>query len=484
LNTTNLPQTARDVATPSYARDALVPGVVHIGVGGFHRAHQELYFDELAQRGVTDWGVIGVGLHSRAMKDALEPQELLYTVVERDADADEARVVGSLIRYLYAPEDPGAVLEALTDEQIRLVTLTVTGSGYDLELQADAIRADQDHPERPSTFAGFLVEALDRRRRAGTAPFTVLSCDNVPSNGEAARDALLEYARGRDPQLAGWIESEVAFPSSMVDRITPETTDETAQLVQRQFGLEDRSPVVTEPFRQWIVEDHFGNQRPPLDAVGVQFVPDVAPYELMKKRLLNGSHCALGYLGVLAGHGTTADALADPVFREYVQRLMGEEVAPLLDAVPGIDLDEYQRTLLERFANPKINDALQRLCRRGSTKMPSYILPSIREAMEAGRPHTLLTLAVAGWLRYLRGVGFGGEEIPIQDARKDQLQPLAREGGEDPRPLLAERSVFGDLMDRPAFVSALEDALRGLERDGARETIDIYLTARDMEVAA
>jgi mannitol 2-dehydrogenase len=484
LKELTLADTAPEVATPRYERSALIPGVVHIGVGGFHRAHQELYFDELAERGVRDWGVIGVGLHSRRMIDALEPQDLLYTVIERDAHTDRARVVGSLVRYLYAPEDPEAVLAALADERIRLVTLTVTGSGYDLELHADAIRADHEHPERPATFFGYLTAALDRRRRAGVAPFTVLSCDNVPRNGEAARTAVVEFARGRDAGLAAWIEDSVAFPNSMVDRITPESTEDTAEYVEREFGLEDRSPVVTEPFRQWIVEDRFGNTRPPLDAVGAQFVPDVAPYELMKKRLLNGSHCAVGYLGYLAGYATIAEAMGDPVFRAYLERLMREELAPLLPEVPGVDLDAYQRTLLERFANPKINDALQRLCRRGSTKMPSYILSSIREAIDGGRPHALLTLATAGWLRYLRGVDFAGREIEIQDARIEQLQPLARDGGEDPRPLLAERSVFGDLIERPAFVTALEEALRALEQDGPRETVDVYLAAADMELAA
>jgi fructuronate reductase/mannitol 2-dehydrogenase len=458
---------------PPYSREALTPGVVHIGVGSFHRAHQALYFDELAQRGATDWGVIGVGLHSRTMKEALEPQDLLYTVVERGADADEARVVGSLIRYLYAPDDPEAVLEALTDPRVRLVTLTVTGAGYDLDLEGDALRADLERPQEPTTFTGYLVEALHRRLRKGIPPFAVLSCDNVPRNGEAARNALLAFARRRDPQLATWIEGAVTFPNSMVDRITPETTDETSELVERRYGFEDRSPVVTESFRQWIVEDRFHNERPPLEQVGVEFVPDVAPYELMKKRLLNGSHCALGYLGSLAGHRTIADVMDDPVFHAYLERLMDDEITPGLPEVPRIDLDDYKRTLRARFSNPKIDDALQRLCRRGSSKVPSYILPAIREAMDAGRPHDLLTLAVAGWARYLRGFDHEGEAITIQDARKDQLQPLAHD--EDPRALLAERSVFGDLVERPAFVAALERALHRIDEDGARDAIGAYL---------
>jgi mannitol-1-phosphate/altronate dehydrogenase len=482
LNNETLQSAATLAALPSYDRAKLTPGVVHIGVGGFHRAHQATYFDALAERGATDWGVIGVGLHSRSMKEALEPQDLLYTVVERDADADVARVVGTLDAYLYAPDDPEAVFAALADARIRLVTLTVTGAGYHVEpatyaFDPDApdVRADVANPEQPTTFLGYVVEALDRRRRAGRAPFTVLSCDNVPCNGRVARAAVVSFARLRDAALADWIDAHVAFPSSMVDRITPETTADDAELVRREFGVGDRWPVVTERFRQWIVEDDFCNGRPPLEEVGVQFVADVGPYELMKKRLLNGSHCALGYLGSLAGHRTTDEAMADPILRVYVSALMRSEVAPALPEIPGIDLDRYIEMLLERFANPKIKDELSRLARRGSVKMPAYLLPSIGDARAAGRPHGLLTLAVAAWVRCLQGV----DAIEISDPRRDQLQALARAGGLDPRPLLGERSVFGDLSDDAGFAHELEDALRRLDAAGPRAVIADRLPAPD-----
>jgi fructuronate reductase/mannitol 2-dehydrogenase len=472
------------VGVPTYDRAGLTPGVVHIGVGRFHRAHQALYFHELAERGVRDWGVIGVCLRSRGVKAALEPQDCLYTVVERGPGGDRARVVGSLDRVLHAPEDAEAVLDALTDPGVRLVTLTVTANGYhldaatlDLDTEAAEIAADLAHPQRPSTFIGYVAEALDRRRRAGLPPFTVLSCDNVPRNGDTTRAVVVSFARHRDPALAAWIEAHVRFPNSMVDRITPETSDADARYLAEAFGVEDRAPVMTEPFRQWVVEDAFAAGRPPLEQVGVQFVADVRPYELMKKRLLNGSHTAVAYLGYLAGHRALNATMADPAFRAFVGELMDSELTPLLPAVPGIDLGAYKATLLERLANPRISDELRRLCRRGSTKVPCYLLAPIREAQATGTPSELLTLAVAGWLRYSRGVGFAAERIDVQDARSEELRRLATRGGVDPRPMLRQRSIFGDLSGDEAFAEQLERALRTLERRGPRGAIGAYLAA-------
>jgi mannitol-1-phosphate/altronate dehydrogenase len=483
LNNETLNALAPHVAVPTYDRTTLTPAIVHFSVGGFHRAHQAVYLDELARRGVaTDWGVVGVGLHRRDMKDALMPQDYLYTVVERGAAEDTARVVGTLLGYLFAPEESDAVLDTLADERTRLVTMTITRDGYPVDPVTGAfkeddaeIQADLAHPHRPSTVCGYICEALDRRRAAGIAPFSVLSCDNMQDNGAVTREMIVSFARLRDAELARWIEENVAFPSSMVDRITPTTTPETREEVVQTFGVEDRWPVVTEEFAQWIVQDTFCNGRPPLEEVGVQFVPDVAPYELMKTRLLNASHCALGYLGYLSGYRRTDEAMADPLLRDYIARLMDEEVTPLLPDVPGIDLADYTRTLLERFANPKVGDQLDRLCGRGSTKMPAYLLPSIAEALERGRPTALLTLAVAGWFRYLRGVDFAGETIEIKDARKERLQSLALTGGTDPRPLLGEYEVFGSLGQHPVFAESLEQALLALDHDGVKATIGAYL---------
>jgi fructuronate reductase/mannitol 2-dehydrogenase len=458
---------AARVVVPTYDRVALTPAVVHMSVGSFHRSHQAMYFDEIAQRAIsTDWGLVGVGLHRAEMEQVLTAQDGLYTVVARDEHGDSARVVGVISRYLFAPQDLEAVLRALADPRTRLVTLTVTSGGYTADPGGDAAR-----PGRPAAPAGYLVEALDRRRRAGLPPFTVLSCDNMPGNGAVARAAVLATARLRDEGLAAWIEDHVTFPSSMVDRITPRTSLADRDFVEATFGVADRWPVITEPFSQWIIEDSFCNGRPPLDRVGAQFVADVRPYALMKTRLLNASHCALGYLGHLAGLRRTDEAMADPAFAGYIARMMDEEVTPLLPAVPGVDLDEYKATVLRRLANPKVGDRLLRLCRSGSTKMPYHVIGSIREARAEGRPHACLTLAVAGWLRHLQGVDERGVAVAIDDPAADRLQALAIAGGSDPRPLLAERSIFGPLGDDEAFVADLGSALRALEPDGARACV-------------
>jgi fructuronate reductase/mannitol 2-dehydrogenase len=485
LSDRTLPDLPPQVSTPTYDRAALRPGIVHIGVGGFHRAHQAVYLDELARRGSTEWGVVGVGLHSRAIGEVLAGQDRLWTVVERAADGDRATVVGALTGYLYAPDDPEAVLAALTDEHTRVVTLTITGTGYRIDAHTGEFDADDPHvardledPGTPETVFGYLVEALHRRRQAGLAPFTVLSCDNMQSNGSAARTAVVSFARLRDGDgggdLAAWIEEHVTFPSSMVDRITPNTSPEDRDAVAAATGVDDRWPVITEPFRQWVVEDSFCNGRPPLEEVGVQFVDDVSPHETVKTRLLNAGHSAIAYLGYLAGHRTTADVMADPVFRTFLARLMAEEIGPSLPDVPGVDLADYQATLLDRLANPRMADQLARLARRGSSKIPNYLLPSVRAAIEDGRPHQLLCLAVAGWLRFLRGEDYAGEEVPIQGPRPD-LVPIAQEAGGDATPLLSERSVFDHIGQDPRFAECVQRALSALDRQGPREVIETFL---------
>jgi mannitol 2-dehydrogenase len=477
------------VSTPDYDRSALRPGIVHFGVGGFHRAHQAVYLDELARLGETDWGIVGVGLHSREIGEVLAAQDLLYTVVERSADGDRVRVNGAMTRYLLAPEDPEAVLGAMVDDGIRLVTLSITGTGYridphtgEFDVDDEDVQADVRDPGSPRTVFGFLVEALDRRRRSGMPPFTVLSCDNMQSNGTAARTAVVSFARLRDDELADWIEQHVAFPSSMVDRITPSTTPEERDAIVEATGVQDRWPVVTEPFRQWVVEDSFPNGRPPLERVGVQFVDDVEPYEVMKTRLLNAGHTAIGYLGYLAGYRTTDELMADPVFRTFLTRLMAEEIAPLLPSVPGIDLDDYQGTLLERLSNPRMADQLARLGRRGSSKVPNYLLPSVRAALDQGRSHQLLCLAVAGWLRFLRGYDYAGEEVPVQGPRPDLVE-VAREAGTDASPLLADEGVFAGIGRDPRFADCVQVALEALEHQGPREVIERWLAGGQEEAA-
>jgi fructuronate reductase/mannitol 2-dehydrogenase len=479
------PRNPARVRYPTYDRAALSPSIVHIGVGAFHRAHQGTYLDDLAERGVSaDWGVTGVGLRSARRREELLGQDCRYTVLERAADRDEVRVVGSLLDYLHAPTDRRGVLRALASPETKVVSLTVTGNGYGIDAEGELDPDDGDltfdlfHPGEPRSLLGYLVEALKLRRDTGGAPFTVLSCDNIVRNGETARRAVISFAQLRDEGLARWIEENVAFPSSVVDRITPRSSEQAQSLLETKFGIRDEAPVLCEDFRQWIVEDEFCNGRPPLEEVGAQLVGDATPYELIKKRLLNGSHCAIGYLGYLCGHERIDEALADPLLRRYLRSLMDEEVSELLPRPTGVDLGDYKRTLLARFSNPSIGDRLQRLCARGSTKMPAYLLPSLEEALERRLPHGALTLAVAAWVRYLTGTDFAGNRIEIEDRLLAKLQPLARRAAEDPRPLLSVSSAFGALGEDEVFVAELRAAIRELERLGPRAAVESCLSQR------
>ena len=460
-----LPMLDPKLAVPGYDRQSVTPGIVHFGVGGFHRAHEAVYTDDLLTQGLaSEWGICGVGLRpeDRAMCDALTPQDDLYTLVTRDAAGNEARVIGSLVRYLYAPDNKQAVWDVLTSPKTRIVSLTITEGGYGLDVAG-----------QPGPVFSYLADALLIRRQANTPAFTVLSCDNLPGNGEAAKRALL--AALSNPGLARWIEENAAFPNSMVDRITPQTTDADRDLVRNEFGIEDAWPVVCEPFKQWIIEDKFSDARPPWEKVGAQFVPDVAPYEAMKLGLLNGSHFAMAYLGFLAGFQTVPEVMADPDFRVFIQRLMDEEVTPLLPLVPGTDLGAYKATLLHRFDNPAIKDQITRLCQNGSGKFPQYLLPSLQKAIERDRPCPLLTLALAGWMRYLTGVDEQGRPYTIDDPRAAALTALARQGGTDPRPLLALTDLFGDLGQRAGFVRDLGADLKGLNADGVSAALTAAL---------
>lgn len=450
------------VRIPGYRRDNLVPGIVHLGVGGFHRAHLAAYMDALLAHAAAPWAICGVGLlpGDSAMRDALQPQDGLYTLLERDAAGERAAIIGSLVEYLFAPDDPEAVIARLASSDTRIASLTITESGYDLG----------DY-SRESAF-GYLAAALRRRHDARLKPFTVVSCDNVHANGDLTRDLLLQFLERRDPTLAPWLAAEGAFPDSMVDRITPRTTDADRRHVQQKYGIDDAWPVVCEPFMQWVVEDQFCDGRPTWESVGVQMVSDVSPYELMKLRLLNAGHSALGYLGFLAGYRTVHEVMGDEAFVRYLRILMIEEVSPLLPAVPGIDVGKYIETLLERFANPAIGDRLERLCADGSGKMPKFVLPSIRERLARGGPRRMLVLCLAAWIRYLQGVSDAGERYEFSDPLGEQLQAAARAGGSDPRPVLAIESIFGlDLAASPQLIAEMRSTLQHLQERGVRATL-------------
>ena len=476
LSTASLVDLPSRVATPNYDRAALVPSVVHIGVGGFHRAHQAVYFDDLARQGEHGWGLTGVGLRSTQIGDVLSAQDGLYLVVERHSCEDTARLVGVMGQYLFGPEDPEAVLGVLTDDRTRLVTLTITDAAYCIDAQTGTfvpdgqVSADLRGDGAPSTVFGYLVEALARRREHGQRPFTILSCDNLRDNGGATRTAVVSSARLRDPSLADWIARHVAFPSSMVDRITPQTTAEERDAIAIEHGVADAWPVITEPFRQWVVEDWFCNGRPPLDRVGVRFVADVAPYAQMKTRLLNAAHCALGYLGYLGGHRTTDEVMTDPVFSAYVTALMADEVVPHLPPVPEVDLSEYQGSVLDRLRNSRMSDPLARLRRRGPSKIANHLVPSIRSAMQHGEPPALLCLAVAAWATFPEDHDFAEQGLQLERPR---VRLVADEERQDANVelLLADRLVFGELGEDPRFVRTVKQQVAALHDLGVREAI-------------
>jgi mannitol 2-dehydrogenase len=447
-----------------------------------------MYHDRLLEQGeATEWAICGVGVlpGDRRMKEALNAQDGLYTLVLKHADGTyEPRVIGSITEVLLALDDPEAVLEKLADPATRIVSLTVTEGGYPVDDATGAFSAadpevahDLDPGATPRTTFGLLAEALRRRRERGLPPFTVMSCDNLQGNGHLTRTALTGVARARDPELAAWIEREVRFPNSMVDRITPQTTDADRAEVRERFGVEDRWPVVCEPYAQWVLEDAFSAGRPPYERAGVQVVDDVEPYELMKLRLLNASHQALCYFAYLAGYRLVHEAAQDPLFRALLLGYMAEEGAPTLPPVPGVDLAAYQRQLVERFSNPQVRDTVARLCTESSDRIPKWLLPVVRHQLATGGELRRSAAVVASWARYAEGVDEQGEPIEVVDRLKDTLVPVARRQREDPDAFLAQRELFGDLVEQARFVEPYRWALGSLHERGARATLEALVGA-------
>jgi mannitol 2-dehydrogenase len=454
---------------PTYDREDVGIGIVHFGVGGFHRAHQAMYIDRLLEKGLAKaWGICGVGVMpaDRKMKEALDAQDGLYTLVLENPDGTrDARVIGSIVDYLYAPDDPEAVIELLAAPTTRIVSLTITEGGYNI----DSIKADE-----VSVF-GLVAEALARRRDRGIPSPTIVSCDNIEGNGDVARHAFTTFAERVHPGLAAWITRNTRFPNSMVDRITPATTPEVIENLKNEFGVDDRWPVVAEPFTSWVLEDDFSDGRPPLEEVDVLLVEDVRPYELMKLRLLNASHQSLCYFAYLSGYRLVHDAASDPLFAEFLMRYMDEEATPTLLPVPGIDLPEYKQTLIERFANPGVRDTVARLCFGSSDRIPKWLLPVIRANLASDGPIRLSAATVASWARYDEGVDEAGEPIDVQDQLADTLVPLARAQRDNPTSFIENTDVFGDLATSGRFVEAYTSALESLHRDGARRTLEALL---------
>lgn len=485
LNSETLSQLDPRIAVPSYDRAQLKPGILHIGLGNFHRAHQAFYLNQLLNAGgALDWGILGAGVmpSDAAMRADLEAQDWLYSVTKQGAGTEEALVNGVMCGFLPVEEGHGPIIEAMQNPETRIVSLTVTEGGYYVSAETGGfnpdspdILADIANPARPTTVFGAIVAGLKARRDAGMVPFTVMSCDNLPHNGNVTRSAVVGVARGQDPALADWIDANVAFPNGMVDRITPATTPERAAGLAEEYDLEDARPVFCEPFLQWVLEDKFTAGRPDLESVGVQIVEDVTPYEHMKIRMLNGGHAIIAYPSSLLGLTYAHEAMGHPLVSAFFDKVETEEIYNVVEAVPGATQEQYHAALQERFANPAIRDTIERLCFDGSNRQPKFIVPSVAENLDQGRPVPGLALESALWCRYCYGIGEQSQQIAANDPSWDRLTKLAREARDRPDAWLEMRDIYGDLGENPVFRDAFAAALHSLWADGCAATLKAYL---------
>jgi fructuronate reductase len=484
LSNASLDRLPGQIRRPNYDRSGVRPGIVHLGIGAFHRAHQAVVIDDLLAAGASTWGIVGASLRSSDTRDALVPQDCLYTLAVRSGAGTEHRIIGSVLDTLVAPADPARLIARMADPAARIVSLTVTEKGYchtpqtgELDAQHPDIVHDLRHPDAPRSAPGFIVAALARRQAAGTAPFTVLSCDNLSANGHTAKRIVTQFAALRSRELAQWIEDEVAFPSTMVDRIVPETTEADRASVASALGMIDAWPVVTEPFTQWIVEDRFPAGRPDFAAAGVQLVSDVTPFEHMKLRLLNASHSALAYLGYLAGYETIAAAMTDDRFVAFARQVM-EDAAPTLAMPVGTDLAAYSASLLQRFSNPALHHRTWQIAMDGSQKLPQRLLGAIQDRLRQGLPIDSHALAVAGWMRYVTAKDEAGRAIDVRDPIAAKLEAIANSVGpvaDRLVPALLEvTSIFGTLGGDTRMRSAVTQALAKLYEVGARQAVQEF----------
>lgn len=483
LNAANLSSLSKTVTVPAYDRSKIKTGIVHVGIGGFHRAHQAFYIDELLENyGVTDWGICGIALlkHDKRIYDTLVEQDGLYTLLITEADGTTtARVIGSIIEYLFAPENPDAVIEKMAHQDTKIITLTITEGGYNFnpatgKFMADdpAIQSDIQNPDQPATIFGYLTQALKRRKQRGLKGITIQSCDNIQQNGAVAKEMLLAYIGLAEPDLISWVNENVSFPNAMVDRITPVTSPEAINQLYNQFYIDDAWPVVCEPFCQWIIEDDFINGRPDWDLVGAQFVKDVYPYEKMKIRLVNGGHVALGFTGFLNGYHFVFETMADPLIFTFVQDFLNEEVTPILDDVPGIDIGSYKKTLMQRFANPYIKDQLTRIFSESSAKIPKFLLPTIQEQLAKGVTLKRAALILAAWCHYLEKAELPAYNFDVQDdVKKTLVKEASASVHGDPLSFLKIKSIFGDLAAAEDFSAQYLFFLNRIRKDGIAKAI-------------
>ena len=486
LSLATLSLAARTAAVPGYDRASLKAGIVHFGVGNFHRAHQAVYLDDLFNAGADhDWAIVGAGVlpSDAAMREKLAAQDFLTTVVEQDNNKTAARVTAPMIDILPIG-DPAAIIAKLADPEIRIVSMTITEGGYFIDASGTfnpahpAIAADGNSPDAPKTVFGLIVAGLKARKARGVGPFTVMSCDNIPHNGIVTANAVVGTAALSDPGFAEWIRENVAFPNAMVDRITPATGQREIDFLKDNFEIEDNWPVYCEEFKQWVLEDKFTAGRPALEKVGVTFVPDVTPYEHMKIRILNGGHAAIAYPAALMDIHFVHDSMEDPLIRAFLAKLEKDEIIPIVPPVPNTSLTDYFALIEHRLLNPKIADTIPRLAQDGSNRQPKFILPSTLDNLSQGRDVVGLALVSALWCRYFAGKTDSGKDIVFNDASAERLHAAALKAKDEPSAFLAFDDIFGEVAKSELFRKRFAHALKTLWEKGTRETLQLYLDGK------
>ncbi|CAF3348012.1 unnamed protein product [Rotaria sp. Silwood2] len=473
---------------PSYDRNHLQHGIVHLSVGNFHRSHLAYYMDILASEyGQSEWGIVGIGVRSvdKPMDTVMKAQHGLYTLVSKGVNDNDinVRIIGSLIHYIFAPEQPEEALAILVHPNTKIASITITVVGYDFDVNHADIQYDFKNSDRPKTIFGFLVHALDARRRANEKPFTIVSCDNVQQNGETTKKCILQFAKHlNNPDLLEYIQTKVSFPNAMVDRITPVANDTDREYVRLHCGINDGWPVIAEHFMQWVIEDSFCNDRPPLELLSsspynVLLVDHVEAYECMKMRLLNASHTAMCSIGYLMGYTYIHEIISDKDIKFYIEQLMDKEITPILSPVPGIDFEKYKRTLIERFSNPHIKDNAQRICMDGAAKFPKFLVPTILEQFKRGNNPHYFAFSIGAYIRYLGGYDEQNQPIILRDplAVEHKLDKLAAGTKPDVQQILNVQQIFGDIAENKSFSENVERVVKLFYEIGSKKTLEQWI---------
>ena len=486
LSKTTLDKLAPNVSKPCTAVLGAKPGIVHLGIGAFHRAHQAVYTEDAMNAQGGDWRITGVSLRGSIVREQLQAQDHLYSVIERSEDGAKARIVGAVGKVLFAPENPQAVIDAIAAPTTHVVSTTITEKGYNHDPATGAllvdlpdISNDLNLSNTPKTALGYLVRGLKARMDKGNGPLNVISCDNLPDNGHIFERLVIEFCQSVAPEMLGWVKDNIAFPCTMVDRIVPAATDEALSIAERTLGIRDEMALLTEPFKQWVIEDKFLAPRPAWEVAGAEIVRDVAAYEAMKLRLLNGSHSAIAYLGYLSGHETVSDAIAVPALRTFVRQLMDEEATPTLKIPSGFNVCKYKDDLIKRFANPTLAHKTWQIAMDGSQKLPQRLLDMLYENMAKGGATGATALAIAAWMQYVGGIDEKGHAIDVSDPIADELADVHKRAGgnvgEIVNGFLSIEKIFGSCDTQPLGLDIImTDALSQLRVNGAMYSVENY----------